>query len=68
MVCQCGSLLRRGPLADCTQAEVLNKDLPAECLLADKGYDTDAIAEGAQARGMQIGHPASQQPQATPPI
>ena len=42
------------PLVDYTQAEALIKDLPAEFLLADKGYDTDAIAEGAQARGMQV--------------
>lgn len=47
-------IVTAGPIADCTQAEVLIKDLPAQCLLADKGYDTNTIAEGAQAAGMQV--------------
>ena len=28
--------------------------MPAQCLLADKGYDTNAIAEMAQAVGMEV--------------
>ena len=40
-------------MADCTQAEELIRGLPAQCLLADKGYDTDAIAAAAQAGGME---------------
>ena len=46
-------IVTAGPVADCTQAEALIKDLPAQCLLADKGYDTNAIAEGAQAAGIE---------------
>ncbi len=30
------------------------KDLPVECLLADKGYDTHALVESAQAVGMEV--------------
>ena len=41
-------------MADCTQAEALTKGIPAQCLLADKGYDTDAIAQGAQAAGIDV--------------
>ena len=41
-------------MADCTQAAALIEGLSAQCLLADKRYDTDAIAEGAQAAGMEV--------------
>lgn len=47
-------IITAGPVADCTQAEALIKDLPAQCLLADKGYDTNAIAEDAQAAGIEV--------------
>jgi transposase len=47
-------IVTAGPVADCTQAEALIKDLPAPCLLADQGYDTNAIAEGALAAGMEV--------------
>ena len=45
-------LVTQGPTADCTQAAKLIKGLSAEHLLADKGYDTDAILEQAKAQGM----------------
>lgn len=46
-------IVTAGPVADCTQAEALIKNLPGQFLLADKGYDIDAIAEAAQAAGME---------------
>ena len=36
-------ILTEGTVADSTQARSLTEDLPAEYLLADKGYDTNAI-------------------------
>ena len=47
-------LITAGPVADCTQAQSLIKDLPAKCLVADKGYDTDAIEGEAKAAGMEV--------------
>ena len=45
-------ILTEGTVADSTQADPLTEGLPAEYLLADKGYDTNAIVSGATARGM----------------
>jgi len=42
-----------GACVDCTQAGVLIEGITAEHLLADKGYDSDAIVEQAQRQGMQ---------------
>jgi transposase len=42
----------QGTTADCTQASKLIEGLCAEHLLADKGYDTDAILEQAKDQGM----------------
>jgi transposase len=39
--------------ADCTQAKELIADIPAQYLIADKGYDSDAIVEHAKSQGMQ---------------
>lgn len=39
--------------ADCSEALPLIQGLSAEHLLADKGYDSDAIVEQAQQQGMQ---------------
>ncbi|RRK01815.1 IS5 family transposase [Opitutaceae bacterium TAV3] len=47
-------IVTAGSVADCTQAGALIRNLPAQCLLADKGYDTNAIAEAAQAAGMHV--------------
>ena len=45
-------LVTQGTTADCTQASRLIEGLTAEHLLADKGYDTDAILEQAKGQGM----------------
>ena len=41
-----------GTCADCTQAQPLIVGMTAEHLLADKGYDSDAIVEQAKKQGM----------------
>jgi len=46
-------VITEGTTADCTQASRLIEGLTAEALLADKGYDTDAIVEQAQDQGMK---------------
>ena len=47
-------LVTQGTVADCTQAAQLIEGLSAEHLLADKGYDSDAIVEQATAQGMSV--------------
>ena len=42
-----------GQAADCTQAVSLLGDRRAEHVLADKGYDAEAIVQPIQARGAQ---------------
>jgi transposase len=42
----------KGTTADCTQAGRLIEGITAEYLLADRGYDSDAIIEQAQHQGM----------------
>lgn len=46
-------LVTAGPVADCTQAGRLIEGLAAEHLIADRGYDSDAIVEQAVRQGMQ---------------
>jgi len=46
-------VITQGTTADCTQASRLIKGLTAGHLLADKGYDSDAIIEQAKLQGMQ---------------
>ena len=46
-------LITEGTTADCTQACQLIEGLTAEQLLADKGYDSDAIRIHAEKHGMQ---------------
>ena len=41
-------------MADCTQALALLGKRKPTCLLADKGYDTDAIVEHLQEIGTQV--------------
>ena len=41
-----------GTTADCTQAGRLIKGLDAQYLLADRGYDSDAIVNEAESHGM----------------
>ena len=43
-----------GTTADCTQAIAPIGGLTAENLLADRGYDTDALIEAAILAGMQL--------------
>jgi len=47
-------LVTAGPVADCTQAGKLIKGFQADDLLADKGYDADAIVEQATQQGMRV--------------
>jgi len=44
-------LLTGGEVADITQAEPLLEGLNAEAVLADKGYDADALIDSIQASG-----------------
>jgi transposase len=47
-------LVTAGTVADCTQAIALISGFTAEYLLADRGYDSNAIIEEALSAGMQI--------------
>ncbi len=47
-------LITAGPVADCTQAAALIEGIEAQVLIADKGYDTDAIVHLAEAAGMEV--------------
>jgi transposase len=40
--------------ADCQEAPELIQDLPAQCLIADRGYDSDAVVAFAQRLGMEV--------------
>ena len=46
-------IITQGTTADCTQARRLIEGITADILLADKGYDTDAILEQALRQGME---------------
>ena len=45
-------IITKGTRADCKQAGRLIEGITAEHLLADRGYDTNAILEQAQSQGM----------------
>jgi len=47
-------LVTAGTTADCTQAIALIDGFTAECLLADRGYDTNSLIDSAKFSGMQI--------------
>jgi len=47
------AIITQGTTADCTQALDLIKDIPAENLLADRGYDSNMIVDQAIAQGIQ---------------
>ena len=47
------AIITSGTVADCTQAIGLIDGIGAEMLLADKGYDSNAILEQAILQGMQ---------------
>jgi transposase len=46
------AIITQGTTADCTQARQLIEGLTADYLLADRGYDSDAIVEQATRQGM----------------
>ena len=46
-------IITKGTAADCAQASKLIEGITADCLLADKGYDTDSIIEQAKSQGME---------------
>ncbi len=46
-------ILTEGTTADCTQAPDLIAGIAAQCLLADRGYDSDTIVAQAQEQGME---------------
>ncbi len=54
MLVQCGRklLVTHSTVADCSIAEVLITEFQAEYLLANRGYDTDAIIRSALQAGM----------------
>jgi transposase len=45
-------IITQGTTADCTQAGRLIEGITADYLLADRGYDTNAILEQASRQGM----------------
>ncbi len=47
------TLITRGTTADCTQADRLIEGFDADYLLADRGYDSNAIIEQARRQGME---------------
>ncbi|RYD69547.1 MAG: IS5 family transposase [Verrucomicrobiaceae bacterium] len=47
-------IITAGTVADCTQAGSLIKGIEALTLIADKGYDTNAIVEMAREAGMEV--------------
>ena len=46
-------IITSGTTADCTQAATLIDGLDAAYLLADRGYDTNALLELAKAKGIE---------------
>lgn len=46
-------LVTQGTTADCTQAGRLIEGIDADHLLADRGYDSNAIVEQAEKQGME---------------
>ena len=46
-------IITKGTSADCKQAEALIDGIEAKVLLADRGYDSDAIVEKAERAGMK---------------
>jgi transposase len=46
-------IITKGTAADCGQAEKLIDGIEAGALLADRGYDSDAVVEHAEKMGMK---------------
>jgi transposase len=49
-----GFIITAGTVNDCEKAIELLEGLPAEALIADKGFDSDAIIEYAKRRNMNV--------------
>jgi transposase len=47
------AIITKGTTADCTQAVALIDGFEAQYLLADRGYDTDAIITQSELQGME---------------
>ncbi len=47
-------IITKGTTHDSTQAKRLIQGIPADCLLADKAYDSDDIVSLAEQLGMQV--------------
>ena len=47
-------LVTSGVTADCTKASELIEAIEAQCLPADRGYDSDTIVNQATRQGMQV--------------
>jgi hypothetical protein len=54
-----------GTRADCTKAGELIEGIDAQCLLVDRGYDTNEIVEKVEGAGMQVVIPAEEEPEST---
>ena len=48
------AIITEGTTTDCSQASFLIRGLAAEYLLADKGYDSDAIVKQAIEQEMKV--------------
>jgi transposase len=48
------AVITAGTVADCTQVDALIDGVTAEYLLADRGYDSNAIIEKAENQGMKV--------------
>lgn len=48
------AIITEGTTADCTQVDRLIEGLCADYLIADKGYDMDAILVQAESQGMKV--------------
>ena len=47
-------LITEGTAADCSHAHKLIDGIDAQCLIADKGYDSDALIEQARNMNMKV--------------
>ena len=48
------AIITEGTRADCKEADALIDGIDAECLLADRAYDSNDIIQKASEQGMQI--------------
>ena len=48
------AIVTEGTTADCVQAGALIENLPAQGIIADRGYDSDAIVEVAEKKDMKV--------------